>query len=72
VIALDHPFAPTFDTLRAGEPVTAYGSASRTFGDWFVALSRANFRVDTIHELGVGPRSPVPTTLVLRARKEGS
>jgi SAM-dependent methyltransferase len=72
VIALDHPFAPTFDTITAGEPVTPYGSATRTFGDWFVALSRANFRVDTIHELGVGPRRPVPTTLVLRARKEGS
>jgi 16S rRNA U1498 N3-methylase RsmE len=43
----------------------------RTIGDWFIHLSRANFRVDQILELGVSDITPVPTTLILRARKEG-
>lgn len=65
VIAIDHPFA----TVNSGHP---YGAGSRTIGDWFTALSRANFRVDQLKELGVSPTEPIPTTLVMRARKEGS
>lgn len=48
-----------------------YGSGGRTIGDWFTQLARTNFRVDQILELGVDAASPAPTTLVIRARKEG-
>ena len=65
VIAMPHPFA-------AVEPAKPYGAAARTIGGWFTALERSNFRVDQVKELGVGPTQPIPTTLVLRARKEGS
>ncbi|MEM9040611.1 MAG: class I SAM-dependent methyltransferase [Actinomycetota bacterium] len=65
VIAIDHPFA----AVNAGHP---YGAGARTISDWFTALGRANFRVDQLKELGVSPTEPMPTTLVLRARKEGS
>ncbi|MFK7919618.1 MAG: class I SAM-dependent methyltransferase [Ilumatobacter sp.] len=65
VIAMPHPFAAVTDTKP-------YGTAARTIGDWFTALERSNFRVDQVKELGVGPTQPVPSTLVLRARKEGS
>lgn len=64
VLALAHPF----DGVDDEHP---YGVGRRTVGDWFTALGRANFRVDQVRELGVGPGRPVPTTLVLRARKEG-
>jgi len=65
VIAMPHPF-------NAVTPEHPYGSDARTIGDWFTALSRSNFRVDQVKELGVSPTQPIPTTLVLRARKEGS
>lgn len=65
VIAMPHPFAAVTDAQH-------YGAAGRTIGDWFTALERSNFRVDHVKELGVGPTQPIPTTLVLRARKEGS
>lgn len=65
VIALEHPFA----SVNATHP---YGTGTRTIGDWFTALGRSNFRVDQVKELGVSPTQPIPTTLVLRARKEGS
>ena len=68
VIRLRHPFADVFQ----GEIATPYGSGTRTVEEWFTALGRANFRVDVMHELGVTERSPVPTTLLMRARKEGS
>lgn len=67
VIVVDHPFAEVLD-----RPEASYGSTSRTIGDWFTALGRANYRVDALHELGVGEHHRAPTTLVLRARKEGS
>jgi 16S rRNA U1498 N3-methylase RsmE len=51
--------------------VHPYGTVGRTIGEWHMHLSRANFLVDHIVELGVSEISPVPTTLVLRARKEG-
>lgn len=67
VIVVDHPFG---EVLAHDD--RSYGSGSRTFGEWFTALSRANFRVDAVHELGVDSRHRAPTTLVIRARKEGS
>lgn len=67
--------------LRAGNPFVIsvphpfnampYGTAGRTIGDWFTQLARTNFRIDQILELGVSDASPVPSTLVIRARKEG-
>ncbi|WP_158412262.1 class I SAM-dependent methyltransferase [Ilumatobacter nonamiensis] len=65
VISIPHPFNEV-------SPEHPYGSGARTIGDWFTALSRSNFRVDQVKELGVSPTHPIPTTLVLRARKEGS
>ena len=71
VIAVPHPFAGVHTTDEMGSMVHRYGTVGRTVGDWFTQLSRANFRVDQILELGVSDISPVPTTLVIRARKEG-
>jgi SAM-dependent methyltransferase len=71
VIATTHPFAGVHSSDQYGSNVHPYGSVGRTIGDWFVHLGRANFRVDQILELGVSDISPVPTTLVIRARKEG-
>ena len=67
--------------LRSGNPFvfsvphpfdgTSYGSHGRTIGDWFTQLARTNFRVDQVLELGMSDTNPLPTTLVIRARKEG-
>ena len=65
VISMPHPFS----AVNSGH---AYGVNARTFSDWFTALGRANFRVDQVKELGVSPTEPIPTTLVLRAHKEGN
>ena len=65
VISMPHPF----DAISEARP---YGTGARTVGDWFTALGRSNFRVDQVKELGVSPMHPIPTTLVLWARKEGS
>ena len=65
VISLPHPFASI-------SPEHPYGSVSRSIGSWFTALSRSNFNVDQLLELGVGPSHPEPTTLLIRALKEGS
>ncbi len=61
----------------------AFSEYRHTFGDLYMSLARAGFRVDSILEpepLGAGPRSPhwreaftmVPRTLIVRARKEGN
>jgi SAM-dependent methyltransferase len=71
VISVPHPFAGVHTSDQYGSKVNRYGTVGRTIGDWFIHLGRANFRVDQILELGVSDISPVPTTLVLRARKEG-
>lgn len=71
VISVPHPFAGVHTSDQYGSKVHPYGTVGRTIGDWFLHLGRANFRVDQILELGVSEISPVPTTLVLRARKEG-
>ncbi|MEY2957810.1 MAG: hypothetical protein RLZZ01_378 [Actinomycetota bacterium] len=71
VIAVPHPFAGVYTTDQYGSKVHPYGTVGRPIGDWFIQLTRANFRVDQILELGVSEIKPVPTTLVLRAVKEG-
>lgn len=71
VISVPHPFAGVYTTDQYGSKAHPYGTVGRTVGDWFIHLARANFRVDQILELGVGEISPVPTTLVVRAVKEG-
>ncbi len=71
VISAPHPFAAVYQTDEYGSKVQPYGTVGRTIGDWFTHLARANFRVDQILEPGVSDISPVPTTLILRAVKEG-
>lgn len=71
VISVPHPFAGVHSTDELGSKVLPYGTVGRTIGDWHIQLNRANFRVDRILELGVSNISPVPTTLVIRAQKEG-
>lgn len=71
VISVPHPFAGVHSTDEYGSKVLPYGTVGRTVGDWHIQLSRANFRVDRILELGVTEITPVPTTLVIRAQKEG-
>ena len=71
VISVDHPFAGVHSTDEYGSKVLPYGTVGRTIGDWHIQLTRANFRVDRILELGVSEISPVPSTLVIRAQKEG-
>lgn len=71
VISVPHPFAGVHSTDEFGSKVLPYGTVGRTIGDWHIHLNRANFRVDRILELGVSDISPVPTTLVIRAQKEG-
>jgi SAM-dependent methyltransferase len=71
VISVPHPFAGVHTSDQYGSKVHPYGTVGRTIGDWFIHLSRANFRVDQILEVGVSDITPVPTTLILRARKEG-
>jgi SAM-dependent methyltransferase len=65
VMAMTHPFADVSEQRP-------YGAGSRTISAWFTALTRTNFRVDQVIELGARASSPAPTTLILRARKEGS
>jgi SAM-dependent methyltransferase len=71
VVSVPHPFAGVYTIDQYGSKVQPYGTVGRTIGDWFIHLTRANFRVDQILELGVDETHPVPTTLVLRAVKEG-
>lgn len=71
VIAVPHPFAAVHTTDQYGSRVQPYGSVGRTIGNWFTNLTRTNFRVDQILELGVSETRPVPTTLIIRAVKEG-
>jgi SAM-dependent methyltransferase len=65
VLSMAHPFA-------AVGPERPYGAGHRTVGDLLTALDRANFRIEAFHELGVEDGQPVPTTLVVKARKQGS
>jgi ubiquinone/menaquinone biosynthesis C-methylase UbiE len=97
VFSLPHPAYDLLDELAGadGDPamlvrrayfqpgLTAASSYHRTFGDLYMGLSRASYRVDLVlePEPTVGaPRGPwwrdsmayVPRTLIVRARKEGN
>ena len=50
----------------------ATATASARSGDLLTALARTNFRIEAFHEVGVGDDSAVPTTLVVKTRKQGS
>jgi SAM-dependent methyltransferase len=71
IISVPHPFLGVHTSDAMGSQVHRYGTVGRTIGEWFTQLSRANFRVDQILEMGVSDISPIPTTLLLRALKEG-
>jgi SAM-dependent methyltransferase len=66
VLAMAHPFA------AVGRTVARYGDGQRTVGELLTALARTNFRIEAFHEIGAGDDSPVPTTLVVKTRKQGS
>jgi SAM-dependent methyltransferase len=70
IMVLDHPFAAV--QLGTGGAARRYGDDHRTVGELLTALDRTNFRIEAFHELGVDDGSPVPTTLVVKARKQGS
>ncbi len=63
VISVNHPFSVVSD-------LAPYGTTARSISDWFTALSRSNFRVDQVQEIGSAGNGP--STLIVRARKEGS
>jgi SAM-dependent methyltransferase len=67
VLAMGHPFGP----VGTGA-AKRYGDGHRTVGDLLTEFDRANFRIEAFHELGVDDTTPVPTTLVVKARKQGS
>ena len=70
VLVLDHPFASVGPDATGR--VRRYGESRRTIGDLLAALDRSNFRVEVLHELGVGGESAVPNTLAVKVRKLGS
>lgn len=72
VIIMRHPFAPLASALARREQPEPYGSSHRSIGEWFTALSRANFDIDTMLELDADDHAVVPSTLIVRARKRGS
>lgn len=73
VLAVTHPMSAVFD----GPDPTArrrYGATTPTIGELTMALQRANFSIDVIHELTPlhRPHAVAPSTLVVRSRKLGS
>lgn len=73
VISLPHPMADLVQR-SASDSAARYGEGdARSISDWYMALYRANFRVDNIQELFpvARPTEPVPCTLMIRARKLG-
>ena len=90
VLSLPHPAYALIDAddperrVRRSywDPAAADGVVPRTISALFMALGRANFRVDTVLEpqpTAGGPRTAswhdhmryVPATLIIRARKQG-
>ena len=73
VCAVTHPMSAVFD---GGDPIARrqYGASTPTIGEYTMALQRANFTIDVLHELTPlnQPRAVSPTVLVVRARKLGS
>ena len=73
VFAVTHPMSAVFDgTDRTACRV--YGSTTPTVGELTMALQRANFSIDVMHELTPlhQPNAIAPSTLVVRARKLGN
>ena len=73
IFAVPHPMSAVFD----GNDATArrrYGDTTPTIGELAMALQRANFSIDVMHELKPihQPNAVAPSTLVVRARKLGS
>lgn len=73
VFAVAHPMSAIFD----GNDLTArrrYGDTTPTIGEYAMALQRANFTIDVMHELTPvhQPNAVAPSTLIVRARKLGS
>lgn len=72
VFSVPHPMAAM---LEGGEIVLrrGYGAGARTTSDYFMAVMRANFRVDVMAEphLVGQPGALVPGALILRAKKLG-
>ena len=60
-----------FTVTRWGETVTAY---PRSLSETFTDLARAGFRIETLLEPrpSAGAGAEMPTTVIWRARKEGS
>lgn len=71
VIAMAHPFDGVVTPAEDGS-IRRYGDDGHTIGDLLTALARTNFRIEAFHELGLDDDHPVPTTLVVKTRKEGS
>jgi SAM-dependent methyltransferase len=73
VVAITHPMSAIFE----GADPTArrrYGATTPTIGELTMALQRANFSIDIIHELMPQrrPHAVAPATLVIRSKKLGS
>jgi SAM-dependent methyltransferase len=80
VIVMPHPVAAMFDAPPATSgmpddrgPSRRYGDPGPSFGELYLTAMRANFTLDAVHELfpHAMPDARVPTTLVVRARKQG-
>ena len=72
VLSLPHPASRLLGRGDDGQPaITGRYFGPLTISDVFTALTRANFRVDTILEPEPSPTAPLPVLLILRARKEG-
>ena len=71
VVAMTHPVAAMFGADYSAK--YAYGAASPTFAELYMAFERSNFHLDQVHELpDLRVRDPLaPTVLVMRARKQG-
>lgn len=71
VVAMRHPVAAMFGHDTTAQ--YAYGAATPTFADLYMAFERSNFHLDQVHELADRRvRDPLtPSVLVLRARKQG-
>ena len=69
VITTLHPASGLADT----DTPRRYGEGVRSVAEWYMALYRANFRVDSLQELfALGrPDARFPLALVMRARKLG-
>jgi hypothetical protein len=70
VVVTHHPFAGIVEDLRTQQIEREYGRNDRSFEQWLTSLERANFRIDALKELST--KGPIPDTMLLRARKEGS